>query len=286
MTVKELGDSAMSIRKALLVSVRSSGDAIIDAEVYNKTLEELRCGWLEGPIEVEQLPSHAIINRRFGIRQTSGDSLKIRLIDDFSASGVNSTVQVENSAKLHTLDVVGALCMELLRLGITWVAYIAVYDPQTKSPRIFSMRALPFGASRSVYSFLRVAHSLWWLGSMALHFVWSSFFDDFVTLARKDEAAALDLAIAQFFKLLGWATSSVDKDLPFDTKFRALGVEVDLGEWQCGHSATPRSVLMSLCNPSTRYLTVGACHPRWRRLSEVECTLPNRRYGAGRPSFA
>ena len=151
--------------------------------------------------------------------------------------------------------------MELLRLGCTdqlvgktvdlssayrqlgispssrWVAYIAVYDPKDKTARVFSMKALPFGASRSVYSFLRVARSLWWLGAVALHFIWSSFFDDFVTLAKLGEACALDLAIAQFFKLLGWATSGGDKDLPFDTKFKALGVEVDLGEWQLGRAS-------------------------------------------------
>ena len=119
MTVKELGDSALSIRKSLLASIRSSGDEDIDLEVYNKTLAELDCGWLEGPLDVSQLAPHAIINRRFGIKQTSGEVVKVRLIDDFSASGVNSTVQVENSPKLHTLDVVGALCMELLRLGCT-----------------------------------------------------------------------------------------------------------------------------------------------------------------------
>ena len=117
MTVKELGDSAASIKKSLLASIRSSGDADIDREVYSKTLDELECGWLEGPIDASQLPSHAIVSRRFGIKQSSGETIKIRLIDDFDASGVNSTVQVDNAPKLHTLDVVAALCMELLRIG-------------------------------------------------------------------------------------------------------------------------------------------------------------------------
>eukprot|EP00435_Cladocopium_sp_Y103_P043140 s2541_g12.t1 len=261
MTVSELAASAPSIRKSLLSSIRSSGDAEIDTEVYNKTMDELECGWLEGPIEVSALPPHAIINRRFGIKQSSGDSMKIRLIDDFSASGVNATVQVETAPKLHTLDIVGALLMELLRLGnpeqlvgktvdlskayrqlgiapgSRWVAYVAVYDPCTRSPKIFSMRALPFGASRSVYSFLRVAHSLWWLGAVAMDFVWSSFFDDFVTFARNGEVPTKDIAIVQFFKLLGWATSSGDKDLPFGDSFKDLGVEVDLSDWKNGKAS-------------------------------------------------
>ena len=47
----------------------------------------------------------------------------------------------------------------------------------------------------------------------------------------------MDIAVSQFFKLLGWATSSGDKDLPFDIKFKALGVEVDLSEWQSGKAS-------------------------------------------------
>ena len=47
----------------------------------------------------------------------------------------------------------------------------------------------------------------------------------------------MDIAVSQFFKLLGWATSSGDKDLPFDVRFKALGVEVDLSEWQSGKAA-------------------------------------------------
>ena len=167
-------------------------------------------------------------------------------------------MQVDNAPKLHTLDIVAALCMELLRadpsshwvgktidlssayrqLGVSptskWVSYIAVYNPETKKAEIFSMRALPFGASRSVYGFLRVAHSLWWLGCVAMKFLWTSFFDDFVTLARKEETRSMDISASQFFKLLGWIVSAGDKDLPFSESFKALGVEIDLASWPSG----------------------------------------------------
>ena len=222
MTVPELKASAPSARKSLFASVRSSGDADIDREVFQKTQDELECGWLTGPYNFCDLPSDAVVNRRFGIKQSSGDSFKVRLIDDFSASGVNSTVQVETSPKLHTLDVVGSLCLSLLRtcpsdsfvgktvdlsaayrqLGISpsshWVSFIAVFDPVTRSPKIYAMRALPFGASKSVYSFLRVAHSMWWLGVKALKLLWSSFFDDFITLSKTSEAPVVSLVVEQF----------------------------------------------------------------------------------------
>ena len=216
---------------------------------------ELECGWITGPFLASDLPVEAVVNRRFGIKQNSGDQLKVRLIDDFSASGVNSTVQVETAPKLHTLDVVAGLCLELLRvsphqsfvgktvdlssayrqLGIApsshWVSYIAVFNPRTRKPEIYAMRALPFGASRSVYGFLRVAHSLWWLGVPALEILWSSFFDDFITLARESESATVGIVVEQFFRLLGWQISGGEKDLPFRKCFKALGVEINFSNW-------------------------------------------------------
>ena len=206
----------------------------------------------------EDLPDDAVVSRRFGINQSSGDGMKVRLIDDFSGSGVNDTVQVESAVKLHTLDVAAALCMELLKsdcdqqwvgktldlsaayrqLGVApgsrWVSYIAVYDPGECRPKIFAMRALPFGASKSVYSFLRVSHSLWWLGCKSLKLVWSNFFDDYITFCRAVESDSVAIAALQFFRLLGWAVSSGDKDLPFSERFKALGVEIDCSKWTSG----------------------------------------------------
>eukprot|EP00435_Cladocopium_sp_Y103_P041947 s405_g11.t1 len=258
MTLEELASNAIPSRTALLATVRSSGDPDMDSEIYDKTLAELDCGWLDGPYEVSELPDDAVVNRRFGIKQQSGEKVKIRLIDDFSASGVNSTVQVESSNKLHTLDVVAALCLELLKaqpndrwvgktvdlsaayrqLGVSpqsrSLSFIAVFDPSIGGPKILSMKALPFGASKSVYSFLRVAHSLWWLGSVALKLTWSNFFDDFVTLARSDEAEVVSLTVSQFFRLLGWEVSTGEKDLPFSPTFKALGVEIDCSDWPSG----------------------------------------------------
>ena len=258
LTESELASTARAARIGLLRSVRSSGDPFIDSEVYRKTLEELENGWLDGPHDPESLLEDTVFSRRFGILQSSGDASKVRLIDDFSASGVNSTVQVNSCTKLHTLDVAAALILKLLReskaaswvgktidlsaayrqLGVAaesrWVSFIAVYDPSSKTPKIFAMRALPFGASRSVYSFLRVAHSLWWLGCVALKLPWTNFFDDFITLARSEESVSVEVVTRQFFRLLGWAVSEGEKDLPFSEKFRALGIEVDLSAWSSG----------------------------------------------------
>jgi hypothetical protein len=79
-----------------------------------------------------------------------------------------------------------------------------------------------------------VAHSLWWLGCAALKLPWTNFFDDFITLARTAEAVSVEVVASQFFKLLGWCVSEGEKDLPFSTRFKALGIEIDLSDWSTG----------------------------------------------------
>jgi hypothetical protein len=67
-----------------------------------------------------------------------------------------------------------------------------------------------------------------------MKFLWSSFFDDFITLSRKSEADAMSIASSQFFRLLGWLVSAGEKDLPFSETFKALGVEIDCSAWRNG----------------------------------------------------
>ena len=52
----ELGRKAAMIRASSLASSVSSGDAEVDATVWSKTLEEVSCGWLEGPLPLRSVP--------------------------------------------------------------------------------------------------------------------------------------------------------------------------------------------------------------------------------------
>jgi hypothetical protein len=64
-----------------------------------------------------------------------------------------------------TFDLASAYRQIAVSRSSMWVAYVAVYNPDTGKPEVFQMHALPFGATMSVFSFLRVAHSLWFLGA-------------------------------------------------------------------------------------------------------------------------
>ena len=182
-------------------------DDEIDLAVLEKTQEEVQNGWAQGPIPFEELPPHAILSRRFGLKQPG----KIRLIDDLSGSLVNSTVQTNESPKPHTTDVVAALSLELLRSGhkevlgraydlksaykqlavspnSKWASFIVIFNPKTRKPEIYQLRAVPFGATRSVFSFLRVAHSIWFLGASELNIMWSNFYDDFIAFSPENHS--------------------------------------------------------------------------------------------------
>ena len=82
----------------------------IGDQVWQKTLQEVETGALVGPIPLDQVPPEYPLSRRFGIRRGA----RVRCIDDFSRSSVNSSVQSCESPKSHTLDVFAALCVRLI----------------------------------------------------------------------------------------------------------------------------------------------------------------------------
>ena len=155
-----------------------------DDAVWSKTLEEVERGWLLGPFDPHQFPSHYPLSRRFGVVQGE----KTRCVDDFSRSHVDSCVQVTEAPKPHTIDVLASLLMQAMttakesdgwcvrtldlkdayRQGAAATnsfafSHIVVREPSTGMPKVFKMLALAFGSVKSVHAFLRIAraHSLW-----------------------------------------------------------------------------------------------------------------------------
>ena len=249
MTVDQLRRSSASSRRAQFFKCRSSGDAEIDTLVFQKTQEEVNLGWASGPWSLDDLPEGAVISRRFGLRQPG----KIPLIDDLSGSDVNSTVQCAESPKPHSVDFIAAMLLGVLKLKLCGgvqvhgrsfdlksaykqlsvafeslrFAFVAVYNPESKAPEIYQLLAAPFGATRSVYSFPRISHAIWFTGVKALHIVWSCFFDDFVAFCMQQNEANTETTVELLFRLLGWNFAvDGDKATSFSDRFSALGVEI------------------------------------------------------------
>lgn len=70
-TVAELQKHAAMVRQMLDCESMVSGDPDIDAAVWTKTLENSK-GWLEGPLQSDQVPSDQPISRRFGLFKKRG----------------------------------------------------------------------------------------------------------------------------------------------------------------------------------------------------------------------
>ena len=259
LTAEALATQSKFRRQQVMRDCKGSGDSEVDAEVWKQPIEERDKGWLVGPISESDVPESAPISRRFGLRQKH----KIRLIDDFSESSVNQTVMVSESPVLHTVDVACAalaywfgLCTALgldssleartfdlssayRQVGLNKegrdVSYVRVYDPGRKCWAIFQALVLPFGAVKSVHSFLRLARAVWWLGVVGCALMWSSFYDDYIVFSPPSLSRSAELTASSLFKLLGWIFAEDGrKSKPFGVQCEALGVLFELRSSKTG----------------------------------------------------
>ena len=257
LSVQSLKDRAKEVRLSTLSKVKSSGDAECDAFVWDETCKEKEKGWLTGPVHLDELNEESVVSRRFGIWQKS----KYRCIDDYSASLVNSTCQVDESPLLHTIDVSAALLEKWMRASndlhgkIPEVlarsfdlkgayrqifvrederefGYIAVYCPEDGLPKIYRTVALPFGSIQSVYAFLRLSSAIWHIGVCHLDLAWTSFFDDFLVYSDRELAPHTEKTVEMLFDLLGWKIAKEgSKAMPFASSLDCLGVNINLKEF-------------------------------------------------------
>ena len=260
----DLESWASELRAQVLAKCKPQGEE--DEVVHTKTLDERKKGWARGPIRMEDLPADALVSRRFGLQQGP----KTRLIDDLTMGGVNELVNVHESPKPHGPDIVAGMLLAFMRAvpGILLQgraydlrsayrqlpvslrslrhSFVAHWNSHSGKAEIDQLLALPFGASRSVYGFLRVVTSVWWIGCKALSLVWSVFFDDFVTASRQVDVRHTEAAATARFKLLGWEYDECDeKATEFSDVFKALGVSFNLTSTEHGQvmlSNTPSRI--------------------------------------------
>ena len=85
---------------------------------------------------------------------------------------------------------------------------------------------------------------------MKLKILWSSFFDDYVTLSRPELASSTQNSVQALFKLLGWLFAQDGKKAePFNSSCVALGVKFDLSDSIAGRAfvCNTQSRVSELC---------------------------------------
>ena len=102
MTIDDLKRAAKQNRAEVMAMTRSSGDAGLDRAVFDITMDEVAKGWLVGPVEIEDLDflGEWTLSRRFGVAQGE----KVRPIDDYSVSQVNSALAASESIDPSDVD--------------------------------------------------------------------------------------------------------------------------------------------------------------------------------------
>ena len=251
LTLPQLQGDAAKRNQAILASCRSSGDAAVDRQLLEETEEEVKLGWARGPFQ--HVPDGCVVSRRFPLMQGS----KTRMIDDYTISGINDTAATSNKVDLHMVDTFAAVVREFFQqcgeagLDCKLVAktydlksayrqvpiredhlcysYFSIYNCDKDCAEIYQLVTLPFGATHSVYSFLRLSRSLYALAARALYLLTTNFYDDYILASRPSCADSARNSMELIFLLTGWQFAKEGKKCTsFDVICKALGVEFDL----------------------------------------------------------
>ena len=137
--------------------------------------------------------------------------------------------------------------------------FLAVYNPTEKKAEIFQQKVLPFGSVASVTAFLRVAHGIWKVGARLLRLMWTSYFDDFLSVTTSETSRHTDVIISSLFSILGWRLSE-DKLIDYHTMCKVLGVEFDVRMSGQGLAAVANAQdrVKELCEELDSVLTSGS----------------------------
>ena len=101
----------------------------------------------------------------------------------------------------------------------------AVWDPVSCQPAVLALKALPFGATRSVHGFSRCSLAIWQVAVSLLLLPLTVFFDDYTSVTLSDDCSSVETCFLLLLKLLGWqAALSGSKAQTFAQSFVSLGI--------------------------------------------------------------
>ena len=154
------------------------------------------------------------------------------MIDDFSVSSVNDSCIVHNKIDLHMIDTFAAMVKRFFALcderGVSSglvaktydlksayrqvpirkdhlkFAYFSVLNHRLGRAQIYRLKTLPFGATHSVYSFLRLSRMLFALATQGLWLLTTNFYDDFILASSPSLEASSKNSMELLFILTGW----------------------------------------------------------------------------------
>lgn len=257
-------EASVAQRNALVLRMTTPHeDPEVDKQLWEETCGELACGWAEGPFALEDLEPGAMISRRFALLQKT----KMRLIDDFSISGVNDSCDLhmvdtfcslvrcyfesckaancDSSLLAKTYDLKNAYRQVPTHPGHYKYAYFSLYNVQRGRVEIYRLRTMPFGATHSVYRFLRLAWALYAIATRGLFLMCTNFYDDFILASRASLCDSARNSMELVFELTGWLYARDGKKCTEFGQFcKAVGIEFNFSKTVQG--------ILAVCNSETR----------------------------------
>jgi len=170
-----------------------------------------------------KIKAQSTSNRNVSITDSAGRLWKTTLAEDWTEDMWTSTVGRVADLKAAYKQLASAPKHASL-------AVIAVKEPGSGRTKFFRTMALMFGQTAAVYAFLRFSRALAALASKLLNLVLVEFFDDFTQIESPLLAQSAQASFEAIIELLGWELAEGEKRLPFNSKFIALGVAVDLSD--------------------------------------------------------
>ena len=236
MAMQTLRKLAKGLNAATLRNMEVRQEESLEQATWAKTVEEEKRGWIwfdNGDLNEQT----KFVGRRFGLKQSE----KTRVIDDCSCCGLNWTVGLPEKLHLQSIDILASMMASVFRmfqhqqfpevLGRCYdlkaaykqfavhsddrsVLRMAVRDPASHAPKLLGFNALPFGAVGSVAGFLRVSLAVWYIGVVGLKICWTSFYDDYSVLSRRDLLANTAWSVESLFQLFGLKYACEGKKFP------------------------------------------------------------------------
>ena len=90
----------------------------------------------------------------------------------------------DSELRAKTYDLTSAYRQVLIRPSHYKYAYVCIYNCKRGCAEVYRMKTMPFGATHSVYCFLRLARSLYSLAVRGLYLLTTNFYDDFILAAQ------------------------------------------------------------------------------------------------------
>ena len=198
--LRQLEDNAAKKNELVMGMTKSSGSATMDAAVLAETRDEISKGWADGPWCLSH--GHGVFlirsleplfpggspwtkGTKYGWLMTFTLSWILHMIDTFVAAvkayfGQMTSCSGDCSLVAKTYDVKSAYRHIPVRDDPLRYAYFCIYNHETGKVEVYRSRTLPFGATHSIYSFLRLAKMLHGVACRGPKLITANFYDVFI----------------------------------------------------------------------------------------------------------